>query len=177
VIELSPDLKLMSYFAPSVWAADNAADLDLGSLSPALMPGGYVFIAGKRGTGYVLKQGALGGIGKQVSSGSVCKAFGGSAVSGSTVYVPCRSELQAVAVDANGQMKVAWTNTDGGESPVVGGGEVWSVASGQLFAIDPATGKTKAHIAVGTLAHFASPTLWNGLVIVGTMSGLFVVKA
>ena len=44
-----------------MWAADNAGDADLGSLSPVLLPGGWVFIAGKNGHGYVLHQGALGG--------------------------------------------------------------------------------------------------------------------
>jgi outer membrane protein assembly factor BamB len=80
-------------------------------------------------------------------------------------------------VGANGSIKVGWTNTAAGDSPVVGGGAVWSLASGQLFAIDPATGKTKASIAVGSLPHFASPTLWNGLVLVGTTSGVFAVKS
>jgi outer membrane protein assembly factor BamB len=177
VVELSPTLKLLSRFSPSNWAADNAADLDLGSLSPVLLPGGLVFSAGKRGTGYVLRQGNLGGIGKQVSSASVCAAFGGAAQSGSTIYVPCQSRLRQVTVGADGSIKVGWTNTAAGESPVVGGGVVWSLASGQLFAIDPATGKTKASIAVGSLPHFASPTLWNGMVFVGTMSGVFAVKA
>ena len=177
IVELSPTLKLLSRFAPSVWAADNASDLDLGSLSPVLLPGGLVFSAGKRGTGYVLHQGALGGIGKQVSSAGVCAAFGGAAQSGSTVYVPCLSQLRQVTVGADGSIKLGWTNTSAGNSPVVGGGAVWSLASGQLFALDPATGKVKASIAVGSLPHFASPTLWNGLVFVGTMSGVFAVKA
>jgi hypothetical protein len=38
------------------------------------------------------------------------------------------------------------------------------------------TGSTLASISVGTLPHFASPTLWNSLVFVGTMSGVFAVK-
>jgi outer membrane protein assembly factor BamB len=177
IVELSPTLKLLSRFAPSVWAADNASDLDLGSLSPVLLPGGLVFSAGKRGTGYVLRQGALGGIGRQVSSAGVCAAFGGAAQSGSTVYVPCLSQLRQVTVGADGSIKLGWTNSSAGNSPVVGGGAVWSLASGQLFALDPATGKVKAGIAVGSLPHFASPTLWNGLVFVGTMSGVFAVKA
>ena len=71
VLELSPTLSLLSRFAPSGWAHDNATDADLGSLSPVLVPGGWVFIAGKSGTGYVLKQGALGGIGGEVHSATV----------------------------------------------------------------------------------------------------------
>jgi len=79
VLELSPALGLLSRFAPTTWATDNAGDADLGSLSPVLVPGGWVFIAGKSGTGYVLHQGALGGIGGQVSSAFVCTGFGGAA--------------------------------------------------------------------------------------------------
>ena len=177
VVELSPSLHLISRFAPSNWANDNANDLDLGSLSPVLLPGGLVFIAGKRGTGYSLHQGALGGIGGQVSSAGVCGAYGGAAQSGSTVYVPCQSELDAVTVSATGAIHVAWVNSSAGGSPVVGGGAVWSLASGTLYALDPATGHTRASIAVGSLPHFASPTLWDGLVFVGTMAGVFAVAS
>jgi polyvinyl alcohol dehydrogenase (cytochrome) len=177
VVELTPDLKMVSRFAPSSWASDNARDLDLGSLSPVLVPGGFVFIAGKRGTGYVLRQGSLGGIGHQLSSATVCGAFGGSAQDGSTIYVPCRSSLRQMTVGADGSLHAGWTNSDAGDSPVVGGGAVWSAASGRLYEIDPKTGATRASIATGTLPHFASPTLWNGLVFVGTMSGVFAVTA
>ena len=177
VVELSPSLTLLSRFAPSVWASDNAADLDLGSLSPVLLPGGFVFSAGKRGVGYTMRQGNLGGIGKQLSSASVCGAFGGAAQNGTTIYVPCVSELRQVTIGGDGSITVGWTNGSAGNAPVVGGGAVWSTASDTLFALDPATGKTRASIAVGSLPHFASPTLWNGLVLVGTMSGVFAVKA
>jgi hypothetical protein len=52
---------------------------------------------------------------------------------------------------------------------------MWSLASGTLYALDPATGHTRASIAVGSLPHFASPTRWDGLVFVGTMAGVFAV--
>jgi outer membrane protein assembly factor BamB len=55
VLALSPQLALQSRFAPTTWAQDNAAHLDLGSLSPVLVPGGWVFIVGKSGIGYVLR--------------------------------------------------------------------------------------------------------------------------
>jgi outer membrane protein assembly factor BamB len=177
VVELSPKLQMISRFAPSTWVSDNARDLDLGSLSPVLVPGGYVFIAGKRGTGYVLRQGALGGIGKQVSSATVCGAFGGSAQIGGTIFVPCTSQLRQVTVGTEGSLRPGWTNSSAGGPPVVGGGVVWSLASGHLYALNPNTGAVRASMAVGSLPHFASPTLWNGLVLVGTMSGVFAVKA
>lgn len=180
VVELSPSLQLIGRFAPSIWAADNARDLDLGSASPALVPGGFVFIAGKRGTGYVLRQGALGGIGGQVSSASVCAgAYGGMAQDGSTIYVPCRSAIRQVQVGADGKLAVGWITKSGvgGAPPVVGGGAVWSVNqdNGGLYALDPSTGATLASISLGAVPHFASPTLWNGIVLVGTMSGVVAV--
>ncbi len=180
VLELSPSLKLLSRFAPSTWAADNAGDADLGSTSPVLVPGGWVFQVGKSGTGYVLRQGALGGIGGQVSSAHVCAGFGGAAQDGATIYVPCESALREVQVGADGKLTVGWITASGvgGGPPVVGGGAVWSVnvAGGHLYALDPATGRVIASISVGALPHFASPTLWNGQVFVGTMSGVVAVK-
>lgn len=181
VLELSPGLGLMSRFAPSSWAADNAGDADLGSTSPVLVPGDWVFQVGKSGTGYVLRKGALGGIGGQVSSAFVCSAFGGDAQDGGTIFVPCTSSIREVQVTADGVLKVGWVTKSGvgGGPPVLGGGAVWSlnVDGGRLYALDPATGAVQASIAVGELPHFASPTLWGGQILVGTMSGVVAVKA
>jgi outer membrane protein assembly factor BamB len=177
VVELSPTLALLSFFAPSTWAADNARDADLGSMSPVLVPGGWVFIAGKSGSGYVLRQGALGGIGKQVSSTAVCAAFGGAAQVGDTIYVPCRTQLRQVTINPDGSVQPGWVNSTAGGPPVIGGGAIWTLTSGQLYALDPDTGKQMASIAVGSLPHFASPTLWRGMVFVGTMSGVTAVNA
>jgi outer membrane protein assembly factor BamB len=179
VIELSPTLQMIGRFAPSNWASDNAQDLDLGSTNPVLVPGGWVFQVGKRGTGYVMHQGALGGIGGQVSSASVCGAYGGMAQDGSTIYVPCRTAIRQVTIGADGKLTVGWLTKSGvgGGPAVVGGGAVWSlnVANGHLYALDPATGAALASISVGTLPHFASPTLWGGQVLVGTMSGVVAI--
>ena len=174
VLELSPTLQLLSFFAPSTWAADNAGDADLGSLSPVLVPGGWVFIAGKSGTGYVLHQGSLGGIGGQVSSATVCTGFGGAAQSGGTIYVPCSGSLREVQVGTNGSLTPGWQSAAAGGPPVIGGGAVWSVntSAGSLVALDPATGATLGSIAVGAVPHFVSPTLWQDRVLVGTMAGI-----
>src|SRR5579875_2919064 len=82
VTELTPALRRVGIFAPSTWAADNAADLDLGSMSPALLPGGRLLQAGKRGTGYLLSSVRLGGVGGQLAQAPVCPgtgAYGGAA--------------------------------------------------------------------------------------------------
>ncbi|HEV3289076.1 MAG TPA: PQQ-binding-like beta-propeller repeat protein, partial [Streptosporangiaceae bacterium] len=54
VTALTLALHRTGIFAPAVWPADNAGDLDLGSLSPVLLPSGLVLAVGKRGTGYLL---------------------------------------------------------------------------------------------------------------------------
>ena len=59
--------RLLDSFSPTSWASDNASDLDLGSQGPALVGSRWVFAAGKSGTGYVLDQQHLGGIGGEVS--------------------------------------------------------------------------------------------------------------
>ena len=174
VLELSPALGLLSRFAPTTWATDNAGDADLGSLSPVLVPGGWVFIAGKSGTGYVLHQGALGGIGGQVSSAFVCTGFGGAAFSGDTIFVPCESSVRQVRVGSDGSLQVGWRSDAAGGPPVLGGGAVWSVntSTGTLVALNPDTGATLASISVGDVPHFASPTLRGTQILVGTMSGI-----
>ncbi|MGD0121284.1 MAG: PQQ-binding-like beta-propeller repeat protein [Candidatus Limnocylindrales bacterium] len=181
VLELSPSLALLSRFAPSTWASENARDADLGSTSPVLAPGGWVFQAGKSDTGYVLRQGALGGIGGQVSKATTCAGFGGAALAGSTVYLPCLTALQKIQVAPDGKLAVGWTTPAGvgGGPPVIGGGAIWSVnvESGLLYAIDPATGSVLAALSTGPLPHFATPTLWSGLVLIGTMSGVTAITA
>lgn len=179
VLELSATLTLKSRFAPSRWRTDNARDADLGSLSPVLVPGGWVFIAGKSGIGYVLRQGALGGIGGQVATRTVCQAFGGAAQVGAVLFIPCTSGIRRVTIGAHGSIYLGWRTGSGANGPpVVGNGTVWSLAlqSGQLYALSTSTGAVRAHIAVGAVPHFASPTLWNGLVLVGTMRGVVAVR-
>ena len=177
IIALNPDLTLADRFAPTTWAADNASDLDLGSMSPALV-GSYVYADGKRGTAYSTNVGSLGGIGGEVAQASVCRAFGGPAVDGSTVYVPCADGVRAVTVDGSGQISVVWHGpSSAAGSPVVGGGAVWVVdyAAGVLYALDPASGAVRQQIQVGTAPHFASPTLALGRAFVGTNSGVVAI--
>jgi outer membrane protein assembly factor BamB len=180
VIELSAGLKQIGLFAPSTWATDNATDADLGSLSPTLLSGGWVFIAGKSGTGYVLRQGSLGGIGGQVSARAVCRAFGSAAHVGSTAYVPCTDGIRAVTVGSSGSISIAWHTGSGASGPpAIGGGTVWSVniATGVLYGLSQATGAVRASIRVGSVPHFDAPSLSGGFVFVGTMGGVVAVRA
>ncbi len=174
VLELSPSLRLLSSFAPTRWATDNAGDADLGSLSPTLLPGGWVFIAGKSGIGYVLHQGALGGLGGQVSSASVCAGFGGTSFSGNTIFVPCYGSIREVRVGSGGTLTAGWQTSAAGAPPVIGGGVLWAVnvSTRRLVALNPATGATLGSISIGAVPHFASPALWRNQILVGTTSGV-----
>jgi polyvinyl alcohol dehydrogenase (cytochrome) len=85
VLKIDPQsMQMLDSYSPATWREDNAADLDLGSQSPAVV-GDYVFIDGKRGTAYVLNRSHLGGIGGEVSQAPLCNSFGGPAVKGTTV--------------------------------------------------------------------------------------------
>ena len=90
VLELSPSLALLQYFAPANWAANNSQDLDM-STAPALLPDGQVILTGKSRIVYLLDGAHLGGIGgQQATLGSACPEDidGGVAMSGMTVYCP-----------------------------------------------------------------------------------------
>jgi outer membrane protein assembly factor BamB len=177
VLELDAAARLVDSFSPSTWPTDNANDLDLGSEGPALV-GPWIFIAGKSGTAYVLRHGALGRIGGQVSKADVCRSFGGTAVMGDVVYVPCTDGVRAVRVDASGTIHLLWraAATITG-SPVIGGGRVWALdpSSGVLHGLDPNTGQSLGQVSVGAVSRFATPALSGNRVLVGTLAGLSVV--
>jgi outer membrane protein assembly factor BamB len=179
VTALSPELHRTGIFAPAVWADDNASDLDLGSLSPVLLPSGMVLSVGKRGTGYLLDGSRLGGVGGQLAEAPVCAAFGGAAVRGTVAYVPCSDGGMAAVDTAGRRIRVLWRGPGpAAGSPVVGGGAVWVADwdAGTLYQLDPASGQVRGQIGLGSpLPHFASPSLSGPLALVGTMSGVTAV--
>jgi outer membrane protein assembly factor BamB len=187
VTELSPSLQRLAYFAPSTWATDNANDKDLGSTMPVLAAGNTVFVLGKGGVGYLLDGAKPGGIGGQLAEQNICAAFGAAAVSGSTVYEPCRNgPLTAVEVSAaNKTIKVLWrgpSGTDG--SPVVGGGAVWVTkyaqsgsGGGTLYELNQATGQVEQQISISQgMPHFSSLSLSGGSAYVSTLTGITAIN-
>jgi outer membrane protein assembly factor BamB len=173
VVRISADLQLLDSFTPSNWKALNASDLDLGTTGPVLLPGNRVFQVGKEGVGYLLDAQKLGGIGGELHAANVCgtsHAFGAVARDGETVYVPCLDRLVQVTVSGDG-FSVGWSATlDTPGPPIVAGGAVWTVTtgSGDLVALDPATGKTVAAQHVGEVpSRFTSLAAGGGRVVVG----------
>ena len=178
VIALDPALHRTDFFAPATWAQDNEQDLDLGSMTPAVVDSAMV-IVGKRGVAYVLDPGHLGGLGGQRSQTDICKSFGGAAVSGTTLFLPCRDGIRSATLDpASGVLRPGWHGPSGARgSPVVAGGAVWVVDydGGLLYLLDPGTGQVRSRLAIGQAPHFASPTVAAGHGYVGTLTGVISV--
>jgi hypothetical protein len=171
VIQLSPDLQsVRSYFAASNWIALNASDTDLGSVGATVLPAlGVVVAIGKQGVAYVLKLGALGGIGGQVASRQVCSgAWGGTAWLRSTVFVPCADGLYALTVGST-SLDIAWHASHPVlGTPIVSAGVVWAIepASGTLYALDPSSGAVVYSKGLGSAQHFSTPAATEGFVVV-----------
>ena len=171
-------LKLTARFAPTTWAADNRADLDLGSMGPASVDGRLV-IAGKRGVAFLLSS-SLGGIGHQVAALSGCAGFGGAAVRLKVVYLPCTDGIRAVHVGSS-SLSWGWHRSGVPGSPVLAGGAVYALdPSGQTFyELSISTGAVLRKLALGVaISRFATPTVANGgkTVLVGTMKGVIAVR-
>ena len=81
----------LDYWAPASWAQDSASDADLGSVSPALLPGHLIFQGGKNGNGYLVSTTSLGHIGGERFSAPVCNSFGSDAFSAGILFVACTS--------------------------------------------------------------------------------------
>jgi len=170
VLELSPSLKLVQFFAPSTWAANNSRDLDM-STAPALLSDGQVILAGKSRIIYLLNGAHLGGIGGQqaaLASGCSQDIDGGVAVQGTTVYLPCQSGIIAVqAVKSPAALHLLWSSGTGGGPAIAAAGLIWTIGpDGMLYGLSPATGKVRQQAPVGVPAnHFPTPSVAGGLLL------------
>ena len=173
VLELSPSMQLLQYFAPSDWPVNNSHDLDM-STEPVLLPDGRVLIAGKSRIVYLLNGAHLGGIGGQLARlGPACTEDidGGDAVTGDTVYLPC---LAGSSRSARRRRRRA-CGCCGGPGPAAGrrswpGG--WSGRSARTApctASTRRTGQVRQQAAIGNLAnHFPTPAVGAGLLLAPT---------
>lgn len=181
VLEFNASLTLVSFFAPGspqTWSSLNANDQDLGSMGPSLLPNtGQLFAIGKGGRGYLLNQGALPGNanpgGGESFSAAVCTsttdaAYGGLAVSGGTVFVPCRDGVAAVSIDSPTSFHTLWYDkaSAGGGPPILASGFVWTAAmfgGTTLYGLDQTTGVVSQALPLpATTEHFATPTAGDG---------------
>jgi outer membrane protein assembly factor BamB len=174
VTELTPiGLNRVAVFAPDTWKQDNIDDLDLGSSSP--VPVNHrVVIAGKRGTVYLLKP-SLGGVGSALRTLDGCQAFGGAAVSGRTVLMPCKGQtsIRALTVGLH-SLTWSWTAPNLYASPVIAGQRVYVAdeSSGDLAVLRLSDGQLVQRIHAGSLPHFPSEVVDGGRVFVATLTGV-----
>jgi polyvinyl alcohol dehydrogenase (cytochrome) len=172
VLKLSPTLDLLGYFAPSNWAT--LGTKEIGSTSPVMLAGGYVYQEGKNGTGYVIRQANPGGMGGQAATVSVgCNASGGNSTSPGWIYVECLSGGPAgIAYDSSvPSAHVVWRGpSDANGSPTFGGNSLWvmGVTSGNLYALNTTTGAVRQTLNIGTARNFTNPIIANDTLIVAT---------
>jgi len=176
VIELSPTLTEIAYFAPTNWVQLNEQDTDLGSVAPTVLPNGEIFQIGKGGVGYLLSGTHLGGIGGQVSETNVCNgAYGGTAHEGYSIFVPCLDGVFDVVANAT-NLSVVWqTNGFDAGSPIVTGNIVWSVdiSNAKLLGFNITNGDQLFSFPLGSVDHFVSPAAAPGALYVGAGSQLY----
>jgi hypothetical protein len=171
VLELSASLQLISYFAPSDWAQQNATDADMSTV-PVLLANGEVFAAGKAQVGYLLNGSHLGGIGGQQAKANLScgeDVDGGMAYIGTTVYTPCLKGPEALAVGASPpHLTVLWRSGVGGGSPILAAGRVWTLStSGVLYGLNPANGAVVQQASVGSESnHFSTPAVGGSYLLV-----------
>jgi polyvinyl alcohol dehydrogenase (cytochrome) len=170
VLELSPSLHLVQYFAPANWLINNSDDLDM-TIEPVLLPDGQVILTGKNTIVFLLNGKHLGGIGhQQAQLGPVCTTNidGGTADVGMTVFLPCLGSILAIKADRSPPaLHLLWNSGVGGGPPIVAGGLVWTIAqNGKLYGLDPATGKVRQETSIGAPAnHFPTPGIGAGLLL------------
>lgn len=170
VYRLTSDLNPEDWFAPPDWRSLSSQDADLGSISPVLLPQGLAWIAGKDGTGHLLRQGRLGHVGGAVASASACPSYGAAVALGTSVLVPCWGQggvLQIRVDTAGATFSTGWhtpMGMPGGLIVAFGAAWVIDTDNGTLYALDPGTGAVRFSLNGGEAQHFATPAAAGGKV-------------
>ena len=166
--------RITGNFTPTNTAQLNSADLDLGSTSPVLLGGGLIAQGGKDDVIRLLKWSAMqgttahkGGEAQTVSTPSGTRLFTAPAVwhDGSTTWLFAADNggTQAWTV-SGGQLASAWSNANGGTSPVVADGLVFVYGpTGGLRIYQARTGNLVTTLACGS-GHWNSPIVVDGMI-------------
>jgi len=177
VIELSlPGLRFVQAYTPIDQARLNAGDLDLGSGSPALLPGKLVLQGGKDGLMRVISLTHMDGRHKpfpERTGGQLevlptpggAEPFSTPAVWHSDVFVADSGGTTAYVV-SHRRVHPIWSNGNHGTSPVVAGGllYVYDMDSGGINVYAPRSGKLVTTLPCGG-GHWNSPIVVDGYVI------------
>jgi outer membrane protein assembly factor BamB len=182
VLELSPALKLLHNWTPADQLHLTEDDLDLGSTSPALLPGDLAVQGGKSGELSLLDLKRLdgttgpagprtGGQLQTIAAPGTTDVFSEPAVwtspSGTTyVFVTTGAGTAAYRLGSDRRLSVAWQNTTPGTSPVIAGGllYVYDETHGALLVRNPVTGHQLRSLPVGQ-GHWNSPIVIGGRIV------------
>jgi PQQ-like domain len=177
VIELTlPGLRFRQAYTPTDQAKLNAGDLDLGSGSPALLPGNLAWIAGKDGLQRVLNLAALDGRrpGTRPRTGGELETlptpgsqqiFTTPAVWRRMLFVADGGGTAAYRV-SRPRLQPVWQNATPGTSPVLAGGllYVYSPNGNGIAVYEPANGHVIATLSAPS-GHWNSPIVVDGHII------------
>jgi len=173
VIELDPGAtRMLANYTPSNTETLNATDADVGSTSPVLVDATHVVQGGKDGKLRVLDLQAIGGTTahrggevQTVSTPSGSAIFSAPAVwhrtDGVWIFAADGGATAAWTYRA-GTLTKAWSNGNGGTSPIVAGGVLFVFdPAGVLRAYDPTTGQSLGQLTCGS-GHWNSPIVADG---------------
>lgn len=173
VLVLSPDAKLLASYTPTEFQQLEDTDGDLGSTAPALLAGGYAVQGGKDGKLRLLgpaqltrAPGSTGGELQIVPTPGGTDLFSAPAVwQGSWLFVADGAGTAAWRLTGGRLVKV-WENGTSGTSPVVAGGLLYVLSlGGGVNVYRPVLGRLVATLPTGS-AHWQSPIVTDGRVIV-----------
>lgn len=174
--KLSPLASELDYWAPSSWAQDSAADADLGSVSPELLPGNLIYQGGKNGNGYLISATHLGHVGGELFGAPVCDSFGADAYANDILYVACAQGIRALNIDVTGRrFSQRWSGPgDADGPPIIAGGLVWVTSTGDslLYGLDASSGAVKVTRSTPSMEHFVTPAASDGRLFLATGSTL-----
>ena len=172
VEKLSAEATELDYWAPLSWAQDSAGDADLGSVSPAILPGNLAFQGGKNGNGYLISTADLGHISAGLYSAPVCNSFGSDAYANGVLYVACSGGIKALnIVTSPPSFNVRWSGpSDANGPPIIAGGLVWvtSTTDAKLYGLNPLTGGVMVSTSTPAMEHFITPSATNGKLFLAT---------
>jgi outer membrane protein assembly factor BamB len=177
VLELSPNAStLLQSYTPSSQAQLNSTDADLGSASPAVLPGGLVLEGGKDGLYRLLSLAHLNGrdhkLGRLGGELQTFRTPGGGVVltapavftsGGHTTVAVANDEGTAVYRLRGHRLVAVWSNATGGTSPIEAGGllYVYDPHGSGLHVYRPSGSTAIATLAAGS-GHWSSPIVVGG---------------
>ncbi len=173
VLVLSPDAsRLLRHWTPANHQHLNDTDTDLGSTSPAFLPGGYAVQGGKDGLLRLLQLHRLPGANARTGGELQTLAAPGSTDVFTApavwrdrwVFVTTAAGTEALLFKS-GRLRPVWSNHTGGTSPVVAGSLLYIAGEGSVRVYVPTSGRLLATLATGTV-HWQSPIVADGRVAV-----------